>query len=96
MPMRSRMKTSSFAVPKGKGKNKKKNNYPVDTLGRARNAITRVQQHGTSEEKRLVYSKIRRKYPALAKRSRIIPTKTGTGRHYGQAKGATNTKKRKR
>lgn len=96
MPSRARMKSSSFAVPKGKGSNKKKDSYPVNTLGRARNGIVRVEQFGTSEEKRLVYSKVRRKYPALAKRSKIIPTSTGTGRHYGQPKGTINRRRRKR
>jgi hypothetical protein len=87
----------SYAIPAsspvgGKGRAK----YPVNTIGRARNAITRVQQHGTATEKRMVYAKVRSRYPALAKRSAIIPTRTGTGRHHGQPKGTHNPARRRR
>jgi hypothetical protein len=67
---------SSYAVPAsspvgGKGKAK----YPVNTLARARNAISRVGQHGSAAEKKMVYAKVRSRYPALAKRSKVIPTR---------------------
>ena len=57
------------------GKTVKK--YPVDTMARARNAIARVGQHGTPAEKAAVYAKVKSTYPALAKRSTVIPTKGG-------------------
>lgn len=81
----------SYAVPAsssvgGKGRAK----YPVNTAGRARNAISRVQQHGSAAEKRMVYAKVRSRYPAIAARSSVVPTRGGTGRHYGQAVGTTN------
>jgi hypothetical protein len=83
----------SYAVPAGSpvgGKGKAK--YPVNTVKRARNAIARVGQHGSAAEKKLVYAKIRKHHPALARRSSVIPTRTGTGRHHGQPKGARNTR----
>jgi hypothetical protein len=80
---RSQMSLSTFAIPERRA-------YPINTPGRARNAIARVQQHGTASEKRRVYAKIRRRYPAIANRSKVIPTRTGTGRHFGQAKGTSN------
>lgn len=88
---RNRLKGGSFAVPKnspvgGKGKAK----YPIHDMAHARNAIARVSQHGSPAEKRMVHAAVRRKYPALAKRSTTIATKGGTGRHYGQPKGTRN------
>lgn len=67
----------SFAIPKQR-------KYPINTIGRARNAVSRVQQHGTPAEKKKVYGAVKRKYPALARRSKVIPTRTGTGRRTGQ------------
>ena len=40
---RRRMKSTSFGLPKQR-------KYPLDTIGRARNALNRVSQHGTSSE----------------------------------------------
>ena len=80
---RRRLPSSSFAIPS-------KRKYPVDTQARARNAISRVQQNGTAAEKRAVFRKVRSRYPSLAKRSRVIPTRTGTGRRIGQRVGTTN------
>lgn len=50
---------SSFAVPS-------KRKYPLDTKGRARNALARVAQHGTSSEKAQVRRAVKRKYPSIA------------------------------
>jgi hypothetical protein len=91
----TRAPKGSYAVPPGSrvgGKGKAK--YPVNSPARAKNAISRVSQHGTAAEKKMVYAKVRSRYPALAARSAVIPTRSGTGRHYGQAKGTTNRKKR--
>jgi hypothetical protein len=54
--------------------------YPVNTLARARNALARVEQFGTPEEKRMVKAKVKATYPALAKRSTVIPTPKGNGK----------------
>jgi hypothetical protein len=68
----------SYAVPAsspvgGKGVAK----YPCDTMARARNALARVEQHGSPQEKAMVKAKVKSKFPALAKRSTVIKTKGG-------------------
>ena len=60
----------SFAIPARKGAKtatgkKKTGRYPIDTLGRARNALARVSQHGAAKEKGQVARAVRRKYPSL-------------------------------
>lgn len=83
---RSRMKPSSFALPKQR-------KYPINDAAHARNAISRVGQTGSASEKRAVYAAVKRKYPALAERSTVVPTRRGTGRHVGEAKGTTHSKR---
>ena len=64
--------------------------YPIDNLGSARSVISRVQAYGTAAEKKAVYSAIRSRYPSLAATSTVIPTRGGSGRHYGQPVGSRN------
>jgi hypothetical protein len=71
----------SYAVPPsspvgGKGVAK----YPVNTMARARNALSRVGAHGSPAEKKMVYAKVKSTYPALAKRSTVIKTSKRKGR----------------
>lgn len=56
---RNRMKASSFGVSS-------KRKYPLDTAARARNALARVAQHGTSTEQAQVRKKVRARYPSIA------------------------------
>lgn len=68
----------SYAVPPespvgGKGRAK----YPMHDLAHARNAISRVAQHGSPEEKRRVHAKARRDFPELARRSEAVETSKG-------------------
>jgi hypothetical protein len=75
----------SYAIPPGSpvgGRGVAK--YPLDSLARARNALARVAQHGTPAEKRMVHAAVRRKYPALAQRSSVIATRSGTGKRKPQ------------
>jgi hypothetical protein len=65
----------SYAIPAGSpvgGKGVAK--YPINNIGRARNALARVSAHGTAKEKSMVHAAVKRKYPALAKRSSVIRT----------------------
>jgi len=39
--------------------------YPIDTKNRAQNALARVEQHGTPEEKAAVKRKVKEKYPDM-------------------------------
>lgn len=57
---RQRMRDSSFALPRER-------KYPIDTIGRARNALARVSQFGTAKEQSIVRRKVYAKYPSLRK-----------------------------
>lgn len=57
---RSRMKSSSFAIPSRRA-------YPIHDLSHARNALARVSQHGTPSEKATVRRKVYAKFPSLKK-----------------------------
>lgn len=63
---RNRMKSSTFAVD---GKNRK---YPIPDEAHARNALSRVSANGTAQEKRQVARAVKRKFPALARRSAFV------------------------
>jgi len=39
--------------------------YPIEDKSHARNALARVSQHGTPEEKAKVRSAVKRKYPGI-------------------------------
>lgn len=68
---RKNLKASSFAVPKGKGSKPAENSYPVNDLAHAKNAMARVAANGTPQEKKMVIAAVARKFPALAKRSKV-------------------------
>lgn len=55
---RRELPKSDFAVPGRRA-------YPVDTAGRARNALARVSQFGSPAEKREVRAKVARRYPDI-------------------------------
>ena len=42
--------------------------YPIEDKNHARNALARVSQHGTSEEKARVRAAVHRKYPEIGKK----------------------------
>lgn len=56
---RKRVKYDNFALP---GKR-----YPIHDITHARNALARVAQYGSNEEKRRVRAKVYEKYPSLRK-----------------------------
>jgi len=58
---RKGLKKTSFAIP---GERK----YPIQDISHARNALARVSQYGTSEEKKKVRAAVYRKYPSLKKK----------------------------
>lgn len=64
---RKKLPSRDFALPgKGKGEGGKgPGAYPIDTANRARNALSRVSEHGTSSEKASVRSAVKRKYPSI-------------------------------
>jgi len=66
---RSRLKPTTFAIKPTKGSPGK---YPIPDLSHARNALARVSQYGTAKQKRAVARAVKRKFPALAKRSASV------------------------
>ncbi|WP_201449815.1 hypothetical protein [Bradyrhizobium sp. Ai1a-2] len=54
---RKALPKSDFALPGGR--------YPVNDENHARNALARVSQHGSPEEKAKVRAKVHRKYPDI-------------------------------
>lgn len=69
MKSRKAMPSSSFALPgKGKGPSGKgAGSYPIPDASHARNALSRVSQHGSSTEKAKVRAKVHAKYPNIGK-----------------------------
>lgn len=55
---RKRVRDSNFAIPETRS-------YPIHDIAHARNALSRVAQHGSDEEKRRVRAAVCRKYPTL-------------------------------
>ena len=64
---RQSLPKSDFALP-GKGEGPKgagAGSYPIPDESHARNALARVSQHGTAEEKAQVRRKVHEKYPGI-------------------------------
>jgi len=57
---RKQIKTENFALPGRR--------YPINDKNHAINALARVEQNGTSEEKKKVKAKVYKKYPSLKKK----------------------------
>jgi len=55
---RKALPTSDFAIPGRRA-------YPVNDASHARNALSRVSQYGTPEEKTAVRRKVKRKFPGI-------------------------------
>lgn len=56
---RRRLPKSSFALSGGR--------YPIEDASHARNALSRVSQHGTPDEKARVRAAVRRRFPKIGK-----------------------------
>jgi hypothetical protein len=67
---REHIKPKNFAIPKGDGPGDT-GKYPIHDEEHARNALTRVDQHGTPKEKHQVHAAVAEKYPGLAARSSV-------------------------
>lgn len=57
---RKRIASDDFALPGRR--------YPIEDKSHARNALARVAQHGSPEEKAEVRAEVHRKYPAIGKK----------------------------
>jgi len=54
---RKQIKSANFALPGRR--------YPIEDKAHARNALARVSQYGTPEEKATVRRKVDKKYPSI-------------------------------
>jgi hypothetical protein len=59
---RKSLPRSAFAIPESR-------KYPIHDKSHARNALARVSQHGTPEEKKRVRAAVHRRYPSIGKDS---------------------------
>lgn len=55
---RKRMKASTFALPKER-------KYPIPDAAHARNALSRVSQHGSPSEVKRVKAAVHKKFPSI-------------------------------
>lgn len=62
---RKQVKAENFVFPKER-------RYPIHDISHARNALARVSQHGTPEEKAKVRAAVYRKYPSLRKNATLF------------------------
>ena len=62
---RKAIPTGDFALPGRR--------YPVENASHARNALARVSQHGTPEEKAVVRRKVHAKFPKIAEAHHPLP-----------------------
>lgn len=67
---RNKLPARDFALPgKGSGPGGKgSGSYPIPDPGHARNALARVAQHGTPQQKAVVRAKVKAKYPGIGKK----------------------------
>ncbi len=54
---------------------KKSRSYPIEDKAHARNALARVSQHGSSEEKARVRTAVHRKYPGIDEKKKEMAKK---------------------
>lgn len=66
---RNALSSKSFALPGRR--------YPIEDASHARNALARVSQHGTPEEKAEVRAKVHAKYPGIGKKKGALRRASG-------------------
>lgn len=66
---RNAIPSKSFALPGRR--------YPIEDANHARNALARVSQYGTPEEKARVRAAVHSKYPSIGKHERMTKALMG-------------------
>lgn len=70
---RQNLSPKQFAIPP---RGNQPGKYPIDTVGRARNALARVSQFGSVPEKAIVRAKVAKRYPNIdAKKRKALAKK---------------------
>ncbi len=59
---RNALPTEAFAIPQGR-------RYPIHNIEHARDALSRVSEFGTPQEKALVHAAVHHRYPQIGKKS---------------------------
>lgn len=70
---RNNLKEKSFALPGSRS-------YPIHDMVHARNALARVAQHGTPEEKAKVKAAVHKKFPSLAGKDEMAESQDFAGK----------------
>ena len=60
---RKRLKKKAFALPKSR-------KYPIHDKAHARNALSRVAQHGTPAQKKAVRQAVKRRFPGIGRKKK--------------------------
>ena len=61
---RKKLPKSTFAIP---SKAPGSGSYPINDISHARNALSRVSQHGSPSEKATVRAKVKSRFPSIGK-----------------------------
>lgn len=73
MPLKANMAKLTYEerkdLPKKSFVFKKKRAYPIEDKAHARNALARVSQHGSPEEKEKVRKAVHEKYPGIKEKA---------------------------
>lgn len=67
---RKRLSKDSFALPGKRSASGGQGGYPIPDASHARNALSRVAQHGSPAEKAAVKAKVKAKFPAIGKKGK--------------------------
>lgn len=80
---RQKLPSSKFALPgKGTGsKGKGPGSYPIDTIGRARNALSRGAQHASPGELATIKRKVHAEYPSIDQGKKTHHNRSGHAHH---------------
>jgi hypothetical protein len=64
------------SIPKKSFAEPKERKYPIEDKAHARNALARVSQFGSAEEKKKVRSAVKKKYPGIGTESKSAKSKS--------------------
>ena len=86
---RKKLPSKSFALPgKGEGAGGKgAGSYPISDESHGRNALSRVAQHGSPEQKKIVRAKVHAKFPGIGRRQQGGPVMSEQARRLGESLG---------
>jgi hypothetical protein len=89
---RQKLRPTQFALPgKGEGPGGKgAGSYPINDPAHARNALSRVAQHGSPEEKAKVRAAVKKKFPGIGKNGNGNSANSRNGNWNGDSRASSN------